>query len=297
MDFDATECPAWKAQGECTGTNKDFVTKRCCQTCSAVIVPYAAQAVFSMSGVSGVISFSQATALSPTMLRISLAGLNGQAQQFHVHVSPTQQSSSDPCGPAATGGHFNPLNVPAGACTPMTPNLCEVGDLSGKHGELLNLLTADWTKYDSYLPLSGTNSIIGRSVVIHKPDGSRWVCADISGGAVATSSPVASLAPIAIVPVTALPSINPPTLPPNSPSPPIVPVADTAAPMSSNAAVLDSPAGPSGGAIAGIVIGVILGLLLILFVVAAVLHKTGKKEIPPLNAIPCLKSGGSGAKK
>ena len=192
MDFDATECPAWKAQGECTGTNKDFVTKRCCQTCSAVIVPYAAQAVFSMSGVSGVISFSQATALSPTMLRISLAGLNGQAQQFHVHVSPTQRSSADPCGPAATGGHFNPLNVPAGACSPATPSLCEVGDLSGKHGELLNLPTADWTKYDSYLPLSGTNSIIGRSVVIHKPDGSRWVCADISGAS-STFAPSAPL--------------------------------------------------------------------------------------------------------
>ena len=154
--------------------------------------PYTASAVFSMSGVSGVISFSQATALSPTMLRISLAGLNGLGQQFHVHVSPTQRSSADPCGPAATGGHFNPLNVPAGACSPATPNLCEMGDLSGKHGELLNLVTADWTKYDSYLPLSGTNSIIGRSVVIHKPDGSRWVCADISGA----SSTVAPSAPL-----------------------------------------------------------------------------------------------------
>jgi len=155
--------------------------------------PYTASAVFSMSGVSGVILFSQATALSPTMLRISLAGLNGQGQQFHVHVSPTQQSSADPCGPAATGGHFNPLNVPAGtACSPLFPNLCEVGDLSGKHGELLNLPTADWTKYDSYLPLSGTNSIIGRSVVIHKPDGSGWVCADISGAS-STFAPSAPL--------------------------------------------------------------------------------------------------------
>jgi hypothetical protein len=130
------------------------------------------------------------------VLTINLAGLANLAGQYHVHMNPTQPLTADPCGDAATGGHFNPLNVPANTpCTPTSPNLCEVGDLSGKNGDLANQATVSWTKYDSYLPLSGTNSIIGRSVVIHKAaDASRWVCADIVGGPVATSSP--AVAPI-----------------------------------------------------------------------------------------------------
>ena len=62
---------------------------------------------------------------------------------------------------------------------------CEVGDLSGKHGNLLPAadaatpVTASYT--DSQVMLYGKNSIVGRSVVIHSADASaaRLQCATI----------------------------------------------------------------------------------------------------------------------
>ena len=58
----------------------------------------------------------------------------------------------------------------------------EVGDLSGKFGSLADLNTYDLMKDDLNLPLFGANTIIGRSVVIHWKNGSRFVCSDIMHG-------------------------------------------------------------------------------------------------------------------
>ena len=138
-----------------------------------------AVATFSMSGVSGTMTFSQAISTSPTTVTLKLSGLASLAGDFHVHVQPIQPASGTPCGSAETGGHYNPLNVAAGQCSVSAPQLCEVGDLSGKSGSLVGLDVADRVWYDSNLPLSGPYSIVGRSVVIHKANGERWVCANI----------------------------------------------------------------------------------------------------------------------
>ena len=177
--------------------DKEYMGLKCPLSCGVCAAPPSstlanAVATFSMMGVSGSITFSQATGSSPTVVTIKLIGLAGIAGDFHVHVSPIQLSSSTPCGSTETGGHFNPLGVPPGQCSPTAPQLCEVGDLSGKSGSLAGLPSADSMYYDSNLPLSGPNSIVGRSVVIHRATGENWVCADIVDPSVATAAPMAA---------------------------------------------------------------------------------------------------------
>lgn len=51
--------------------------------------------------------------------------------------------------------------------------------MSGKYGSLQNKSSIDETYTDLYAPLFGKYSIVGRSIVIHRPTGARWVCASI----------------------------------------------------------------------------------------------------------------------
>ena len=57
----------------------------------------------------------------------------------------------------------------------------QVGDLSRKYGMLSGKETLTATYTDFNLPLFGINSVMGRSIVIHKDEtgGPRWVCANI----------------------------------------------------------------------------------------------------------------------
>eukprot|EP00466_Bigelowiella_natans_P012156 jgi/Bigna1/128716/aug1.7_g3424 len=76
-------------------------------------------------------------------------------------------------------GHYNPLNVALGYATPCVPqSVCEIGDLSGKHGQFsAAIVNAEYN--DTNLPLFGVNSIVGRSIVIHASGGARMACATI----------------------------------------------------------------------------------------------------------------------
>ena len=56
----------------------------------------------------------------------------------------------------------------------------EIGDLSGKYRTFLGLSSYSGEHVDYNLPLFGRNSIIGRSIVIHKNvSNARWVCANV----------------------------------------------------------------------------------------------------------------------
>ena len=55
----------------------------------------------------------------------------------------------------------------------------QIGDLSGKYGLLTDKENLDAMYTDLYLPLFGKHSIVGRSIVIHKKDGARWICSNI----------------------------------------------------------------------------------------------------------------------
>ena len=129
-------------------------------------------------GVSGFIRFFQRTPFDQTVVTIYLTGLNMQASGYHVHVYPVGESNQ--CSLPYTGGHFNPRNVDYSSTNPpITSDQYEIGDLSGKFGALDEFDSINLTKSDSNIPLYGMDSIIGRSIVIHRRDGSRWACANI----------------------------------------------------------------------------------------------------------------------
>ena len=54
-----------------------------------------------------------------------------------------------------------------------------MGDLSGRYGGLNDKDTYSYTTPDANLPLYGLHTILGRSIVIHANDGSRFVCSNI----------------------------------------------------------------------------------------------------------------------
>lgn len=146
--------------------------------------PREAVVVFNgVEGVTGTIRFKQASPYDPTTISVDIRGLSGMAGGYHVHEMPVGEgvSGRGRCGPRYTGGHWNPTGAPYPLPTGLTYDQYEIGDLSGKFGLLTNLseLIAEYSDPD--LPLFGTNSIMGRSVVIHlsQPGAPRWVCANI----------------------------------------------------------------------------------------------------------------------
>eukprot|EP00117_Sycon_ciliatum_P009137 scpid34776/ scgid11551/ Superoxide dismutase [Cu-Zn] len=154
-------------------------------------------AMFNSGGVSGQIVFQQASPVSSVIITVSLTGLSSTGTQslpWHVHQFPIDVDlpPSQRCSAASVGGHFDP-DGRAGTnytqrCT-SDPALCEVGDLSGRHGGLSNAVFNDST-----LALSrSARSIAGRSVVIHHANGSRWVCASIGYSAARVTTAIARL--------------------------------------------------------------------------------------------------------
>ena len=117
------------------------------------------------------------------------AGLDNIAgsNQFpwHVHEYPfPHDGTPSPCGAAIVGGHYDPLgafNNPnyTTDCSMATPQNCEIGDISGKFGNFSNDATVTQQLSDDNLDLYGVYSIIGRSIVIHFENNSRFVCANI----------------------------------------------------------------------------------------------------------------------
>jgi len=136
----------------------------------------------------GALMLYQESVSSDLMIMSDLTSLEGatDGNKWHVHQFPTNVSSVWDCGSTVTGGHYNP-NF-ATTCVSSDFSTCEVGDLSGKHGRLGIGATTDttsWTDsqasilYDSAPGSRGSMWIVGRSIVIHKDDASRWSCATI----------------------------------------------------------------------------------------------------------------------
>ena len=97
---------------------------------------------------------------------------------WHVHVDPINVDGADVdavCGAAATGGHYDP------DCFGSASHAA-IGELTHRHGPLPQTQTGDTKIWiDSHLPLRGSKSIVGRSIVVHSTaDGSpRIACATI----------------------------------------------------------------------------------------------------------------------
>ena len=142
--------------------------------------PLEAVAYINEDGVTGSIRFVQNSPFDETMVTVSLAGLGERAVGYHVHEYPVGpgDSGSDRCASEFTGGHWNPFGIGNNPAA-ITSDEYEIGDLSGKFGNLSGLDDISDVYSDPNIPLSGPNSILGRSIVIHYPNGSRWLCSDV----------------------------------------------------------------------------------------------------------------------
>ena len=136
----------------------------------------------------------------------NLQNLEGTGNKWHVHSGPTAETGGIDagCGAGVTGGHYDPTfqNYPNGYPNEGDTPVNELGDLSGKHGLLGDGSTVDVRTVtdpilrvdaDFGLPESQPSdasyySVLGRSIVIHRNDGSRWACANIGP---AMTSPMA----------------------------------------------------------------------------------------------------------
>ena len=122
--------------------------------------------------VGGYITFTSLDGIAKVNVRISTLE---PKLQYHIHEKPV-----DPSDPTceSTKEHLNPYNgqVPCGNDI----SKCEVGDLSGKYGNI------DYSYYeteylDPYLSLiEGDPAFVGgRSITLHYSNGTRYACADI----------------------------------------------------------------------------------------------------------------------
>lgn len=109
-----------------------------------------------------------------TTITVSLTGLLNLTNPWHVHNFPVV----DGCQATSTGGHYDPFSRAGLYMTCLDHSICEVGDLSTKHGRF-NTSSVSQTYMDTNLNLFGAYSVVGRSIVIHRSDGSRYACADI----------------------------------------------------------------------------------------------------------------------
>nr|XP_023029851.1 uncharacterized protein LOC111517802 [Leptinotarsa decemlineata] len=134
--------------------------------------------------VKGKLEFFQQTEYDITDVEVSLEGLV-DVKEYHIHMTPVEESLQFPCEQSTLYGHWNPMNVDP-ASSPRayqgTPDQYEVGDLSGKFGNLYKQSIHKTHYNDSLLTLFGPRSIMGRSIVIHKKDSSRWACSTIERG-------------------------------------------------------------------------------------------------------------------
>jgi Cu-Zn family superoxide dismutase len=91
-----------------------------------------------------------------------IVGLKPGKHGFHIHEVG---DCSAPDGSSA-GGHFNPYHKNHGAPTDSVRHVGDLGNLeAGKDGKA----HLEWL--DTLIAFEGTNSIIGRSVIVHeKPD-------------------------------------------------------------------------------------------------------------------------------
>jgi len=145
-----------------------------------VMMPKAATVSLSWDGVTGSVAMSQDSPYDKTRVYIFFSGMRLVPSKYHIHIYPVSQrltATEDRCSNNLVAGHFNPYSAVAGASSRSTDQF-EIGDLSGKFGTLNNA-TVSGAYDDSNLPLFGPNSVIGRSIVVHKPDGSRWLCGNI----------------------------------------------------------------------------------------------------------------------
>jgi hypothetical protein len=127
--------------------------------------------------VSGSISAVAATDGEGIAFTVNIDGLTvGGPWTYHLHKAPVPADGN--C--TATLSHLDPFGAGATVpCNPDTPELCEVGDLSGKYGKIESSpFSAEYT--DPFASTKeGDVSFFGdKSFVIHYANSTRLACAN-----------------------------------------------------------------------------------------------------------------------
>lgn len=111
-------------------------------------------------------------------VHVDMTGLPFKASPFRylIHENPVPPDGN--CN--GTGLHFNPYQAQFRCDLQLNNSYCQLGDLSGKHG-MINSTCIDTKYQDEYLSLDPQlpSNIVGRSIVFHYPDSSRFACATI----------------------------------------------------------------------------------------------------------------------
>ncbi|KAG0296675.1 hypothetical protein BGZ96_008845 [Linnemannia gamsii] len=161
----------------------------CLATTTLALTGESQIAIIDMEGISGTFTFSplpdtQGSGGANVVIDIE-RGLTPELEiqhmigfEYHIHVK--QVGANNNC--EATGGHLDPDPLKPGVvpCDSSSPDKCQAGDLSGKHGNLEATLTGKRLRYiDRQLKFTGdATTILGRSIVIHN-NGARIACANI----------------------------------------------------------------------------------------------------------------------
>ncbi|XP_034178940.2 uncharacterized protein Rsod isoform X1 [Osmia lignaria lignaria] len=134
----------------------------------------------------GKLEFLQQTEYDITNVEVNLDGLDGKIKGYHVHMTPIELDLEFPCEGTSLYETWNPLNVNTSnipRSNEGTTDQYKMGDLSGKFGTLENRKRYMSAYNDTMLPLFGSRSILGRSIVIHKKEKNlRWACSTIERG-------------------------------------------------------------------------------------------------------------------
>ncbi|XP_043461697.1 uncharacterized protein LOC122498151 [Leptopilina heterotoma] len=172
--------------------------------------PVMAKAIINAQGVKGEVSFNQESPFAPTWLNISLNPINDletrlryetRIAAYKIHELPEEPAKFvEPVGESCTTTKkmYNPINIDDNTLPPPgfgTQDQYAIGDLSGKlqnrkegsmHFDILDGSSKlSGVYWDTNLPLSGSHSVIHRSLVLHKYNESDnksispWVCAVI----------------------------------------------------------------------------------------------------------------------
>ncbi|KAI5083025.1 hypothetical protein GOP47_0002768 [Adiantum capillus-veneris] len=109
------------------------------------------------SKVEGVVHLTQEEG-GPTTVKVLISGLAPGKHGFHLH-----EFGDTTNGCLSTGAHFNPKGLTHGA---PEDDVRHAGDLGNVVADDKGVVEV--TIVDSQIPLSGTNSVVGRALVVHE---------------------------------------------------------------------------------------------------------------------------------
>ncbi|CAG8721646.1 19503_t:CDS:10, partial [Cetraspora pellucida] len=105
----------------------------------------------------GIVTFTQENENAPTTIDVNISGLEQGQHGFHVH-----EFGDNTNGCTSAGEHYNPFNKTHGAPTDENRHLGDLGNLTvSEDGTVKTQIK------DNQITLTGPNSVVGRSVVVH----------------------------------------------------------------------------------------------------------------------------------